>query len=410
MFGYWFHGQDPEEISEPADHITQEIHAEREGFLALSLHPRFTRAITNGKPSDADTFRHSGDLDFAFKPVAQLKAEVASLAANGMGTMFEDLIYPEGRIEPHTYTTLRPVCDAIAAIEPWMGGTPVPYVAVFFSKHTRLHFGQNDPGERYLLNFLGACKVLLESHIPFDIVTDRGLTAKDLSRYRALVLPNAACLDDVQNEAVRNYVESGGGLVSTFMTSLFDSTGKIRSDFGLGQVLGAKFRDTVTLPLSYLKFDAETELARGLPPDVPLLHRAIQTRVRVCAEAVAQGHIVYGQHGLNRLSSPCHPPEMSASTYPAMVLNSPGKGRSVYFPGQPDGLYAKWGHPEYKVLLTNAVTWAAGQAAPLQVDAPMCVEATLLAQPEQGRVVVHLVNYQPELGRTFTLTREKFVA
>jgi hypothetical protein len=291
-----------------------------------------------------------------------------------------------------------------------MGGTPVPYVAVFFSKHTRLHFGQNDPGERYLLNFLGACKVLLESHIPFDIVTDRGLTAKDLSRYRALVLPNAACLDDVQNEAVRNYVESGGGLVSTFMTSLFDSTGKIRSDFGLGQVLGAKFRDTVTLPLSYLKFDAETELARGLPPDVPLLHRAIQTRVRVCAEAVAQGRIVYGQHGLNRLSSPCHPPEMSASTYPAMVLNSPGKGRSVYFPGQPDGLYAKWGHPEYKVLLTNAVTWAAGQAAPLQVDAPMCVEATLLAQPEQGRVVVHLVNYQPELGRTFTLTREKFVA
>lgn len=133
-----------------------------------------------------------------------------------MGTMFEDLIYPEGRIEPHTYTTLRPVCDAIAAIEPWMGGTPVPYVAVFFSKHTRLHFGQNDPGERYLLNFLGACKVLLESHIPFDIVTDRGLTAKDLSRYRALVLPNAACLDDVQNEAVRNYVESGGGLVSTW--------------------------------------------------------------------------------------------------------------------------------------------------------------------------------------------------
>lgn len=410
MFGYWFHGQDPEEICGPADHITQEIHAEREGYLALSLHPRFTRAISGNKPSDADIFRHSGDLDFAFKPTEQLAAEVFTLAANGAGAMYEDLIYPEGRVEPHTYAMLRKVSDQIEAREPWLGGNAVPYVAVYFSKNTRLYYGREEPAERYLLNFLGACKTLLEGHLPFDIVTDRELNARDLSRYRAIVLPNAACLSDNQVRELRQYTNSGGGLVSSFMTSLFDETGQRRHDFGLADTFSAQFVDIVTLPLSYIRLEAGSSVGEGLPADVPLLHRALQARVRTTGEAKSTGRVVYGQHGLNRLSSACHPPETVPSTYPALVLNKSGRGRSAYFPGQPDGIYARWGHPEFKRFLLNAVRWAADEASPLEVTAPMCVETTLYEQPEHKRLIAHLVNYQPELGRTFDLVREKFVA
>jgi hypothetical protein len=410
MFGYWFHGQDPEDIAVPADHITQEVHAEREGYLALSLHPRFTRAVSGGKSNDADTFRHSGDLDFAFKPQQQLAAEVFTLTANGAGAMFEDLIYPEGRVEPHTYEWLRPICEQIAAREPWLGGKPVSYVGVYFSKNTRLHFGRNDPGQRYLVNFLGACKSLLEAHLPFEIVTDREFNSADLSRFRTMLLPNAVCLSDDQIRHVSQYVVAGGSLVSTFMTSLFDEHGRRRSDFGLADLIAARFVDLVTLPLSYLHFQPEAVLADRIPVGVPLLHRAPQARVQIADGGVGCGRIVYGQEGLNRLSSACHPPEIVPSDFPVAVLGKRGSGRTIHFAGQPDAVYAQWGHPEFKRLLVNAVRWAACEGPPLEVEAPMCVEATLYEQPARERFVAHLVNFQSELGRTFDLVREKFVA
>lgn len=410
MFGYWFHGQDVEEITEPADHVTQELHAEREGYLAYSLHPRFTRATSGGKPMDGITFRHSGDLDFAFKPHPQLEAEAFTVMANGASAMFEDLIYPQGSIEPHTYTWMRPIFDKIESCQPWLGGEPVPFAAVYFSKSTRLYYGRDDPGERYLLNFLGACKALLETHIPFEIVTDRGLTTESLQRFPVVVLPNAACLDVAHLRALVQYVEDGGSLVSTYKTSLFDIRGTARRDFGLAELFGAQFREQAHLPLSYVRFEREGVLSQGLPEETPLLHRRSHLKVEAAQTSETEGRLTLAQEGMNRLSAACHPPSPTASPYPAAVLKAHGKGRSVYFPGQPDAVYLRWGHPEFKTLLANAVRWAAASPPPLEVHAPMSVEATLLEQPGSARLVAHLVNYQPELGRTWDLVRGRFLA
>ena len=68
------------------------------------------------------------------------------------------------------------------------------------------------------------------------------LTAKDLARYRVLVLANAAALSAAQVNAVREYVRGGGGLVATAETSLCDELGRPRGDFALAEVLGASYR------------------------------------------------------------------------------------------------------------------------------------------------------------------------
>src|SRR5262249_42865696 len=54
-----------------------------------------------------------------------------------------------------------------------------------------------------------------------------------------LVLPNLAAMSDSQCRAVRRFVERGGHLVATGQTSLFDEWGDPRSDFALGDLLGA---------------------------------------------------------------------------------------------------------------------------------------------------------------------------
>lgn len=410
MFGVWFHGQDIEEMADPVDCFTQELHSQREGTMVFSLAPRFTRAMSGGKHVDCATFGRGGYPGFIFKPVQQLLVESFALLANGAVPMFQDLTYPEGTVEPHVYETLRLVTAEIQRRQPWLGGRVVPFAAVFFSKQTKLWYGRNEPEEKYLPNFIGACKALLELHVPFDLVTDRGLTADALAQYRAVVLPNAACLSDHQLEQLREYVRRGGGLVATYHTSLFEEEGQPRPDFGLADLFKAKRVGPVRSAASYLTFPAGSSIGQGLPVGVPAFHRAPQLRVTAQEGAATEGAIVYGREGFNHLDPGSLPPLPWASPYPAAVLSTHGTGRCVYLPGQPDWVYARWGFPGFKTIVGNAVRWAAGREAPLVVDAPMCVEATVLEQPEASRLVVHLVNFPPPLGRTWDIVRGRFVA
>jgi hypothetical protein len=78
-------------------------------------------------------------------------------------------------------------------------------------------------------HYRGAYRAPVESHIPFDVLAPGWLTEKaaagELARYRAIVLPNAACLDDAQLAALDAYVAAGGGLVATHETAQYDAAG-----------------------------------------------------------------------------------------------------------------------------------------------------------------------------------------
>ncbi|MFN9952951.1 MAG: beta-galactosidase trimerization domain-containing protein, partial [bacterium] len=65
----------------------------------------------------------------------------------------------------------------------------------------------------------------MEEHLPFNLLQDWNLTAADLAPYKVLVLPNTACLAPNQMEAIRGFVEAGGGLVASMEVGGFDQTG-----------------------------------------------------------------------------------------------------------------------------------------------------------------------------------------
>ncbi len=143
---------------------------------------------------------------------------------------------------------------------------PEPWAAILMSDDTRNFYGRS-PGrveERYVSHVLGAFRAALEEHLPAALVCDWNLNSEDLAKYRVLVLPDAACLDDEQVEAVRGFVEKGGGLVASLDTSLFDASGNPREDFALGRVLGVRYRG---LPDSKAAGEIDVNFARGLGPD-----------------------------------------------------------------------------------------------------------------------------------------------
>lgn len=401
IFGGWFHGQDPEDCLDYQDNASPEIHSEREGYAGLSIACKFCRGAGGGKPFELDVFRHWGDVDYGFKTYQQLLVECLMAFANGGGILIDDQAYSEGTLEPYTYEhRIGPVFAEIEKREEWFfDAKPVTHVAVFYSKYTRWFYGRNmDHMNRYQHSFLGACKALIESQIPFEIVTDRGINLEELSKYKVLVLPNVVCLSDDQVKVIREYVKNGGGLVATHRTSLSTQLGDSRGDYALSDVFHANYIQPIVYRLTYMKL-RDGPLAEGLPVGVPLLCRDKQVAVELQKGATAAAGTIFVREGYNKVTTWCDPPLEEESRFPSIVTSEFGKGSVVYFPGRPDSVYVEWGAPEFRKLIVNAVKWAAKERAPVEVEAPMSVEVNIFEQPEKNRIVVHLNNFQTDPGK-----------
>src|SRR5574340_501933 len=88
--------------------------------------------------------------------------------------------------------------------------------------------------------FSGTSEALLRAHVPFDVIDDTALAREPLARYRAIFLPNVACMSDAVAARLKDYVRGGGNLFATFETSLYDETGMRRPDFALADLFGVK--------------------------------------------------------------------------------------------------------------------------------------------------------------------------
>ena len=95
--------------------------------------------------------------------------------------------------------------------------------------------------ERYMANVFGAFRASMEEHLPLNVINDWNLNPDDLARYKVLVLPNTACLDDAQVAALEQFVAAGGGLVARLDASLFDEFGDPRPGFALSDLLGVRY-------------------------------------------------------------------------------------------------------------------------------------------------------------------------
>jgi hypothetical protein len=80
-----------------------------------------------------------------------------------------------------------------------------------------------------------------------------------------------------------------------------------------------------------------------------------------------------------------------APELPGVVTRTYGKGRVAYFAAGLDSGYYLYAYPYQRLALKHAILWAAPEAPPVRVEAPMCVHSTVMRQSKSGqRLVVHL--------------------
>ena len=115
-------------------------------------------------------------------------------------------------------------------------------VAVVFSRYTLDYLDRGSwGGYAYHDGIKGILMMLIESNIPFEVITERDLD--NLSKYDLVILPDYACMDESEAEKIRQYVANGGKIVVINETSLYTKYGAKRGDFLLSDVFGVSYNE-----------------------------------------------------------------------------------------------------------------------------------------------------------------------
>ncbi|MBN2290343.1 MAG: hypothetical protein JXQ83_13495 [Candidatus Glassbacteria bacterium] len=90
--------------------------------------------------------------------------------------------------------------------------------------------------------FVNAAQALLQSQTPFDILFSQDVAG--LGRYKTLLVCSQRCLSESEIAAFGEFVASGGSLVVTGESGLFDQCRRERPDYGLAGLIGASLFDS----------------------------------------------------------------------------------------------------------------------------------------------------------------------
>jgi hypothetical protein len=268
---------------------------------------------------------------------------------------------------------------------------PIARVAMVYSQQTAQFYGGTQARSKVEDYTLGMYQALIGARVPFEMVHDGLLDAAHTSRYKLLLLPNIAALSEQQCAQLRDYVRSGGSLLATYETSLYDEWGTRRSDFGLADLFGVSFQKRPDGPIenSYLRVeDGHHPLLKGLEDAQVLIDGTWQLDVKPRER--------FEHPPITRLPHyPSLPMEkniwpIDRTEIPGVYLRQIGESRIVYFPWDIDRLYWEVMSEDHGLMLRNAIEWATNEAPPVKVTGQGMLDVTVWRQKDS--MTVHLVN------------------
>jgi len=329
-----------------------------------------------------------------------LIAKACAAVADGGAFVFIDAIDPVGTLNPAVYERMGAVFEETKRYDPYRGGEMCQDVAVYFSMASKFDLAENgkavDSGFSHRVPHqhaaVSACKSLITHHIPYGVITKKDL--RDLARHQLLVLPEVLVIDEEEATAIREWVHGGGSLYASRHTSLIAEEGRRRSHFLLADVFGVSYCGETGESVTYVAPVAGKEsLFGGHTAKYPAYVGSSQVLVtpRDGAEVLGTITLPYTDPAdPTRFSSIHSNPPGRPTTRPAVVLNRFGKGAAIYAAGD---LESSPEHRETFVRLLGLIA----RPFSLEVDGPKAVEATLFHQPDRGRFIVNLLNFQSEL-------------
>ncbi|WP_439624745.1 beta-galactosidase trimerization domain-containing protein [Shinella sp.] len=268
--------------------------------------------------------------------------------------------------------------------------------AIIYSRFTQDNIDGENPEPAYINHFRGAYNALMQQRIPFDVLSDKRITPQKLARYKAVLLPNGACLNDEAVDALRAYVDGGGRLIASFEATFRDAMGEPRDKPLVLELLGAQDTHTIERNL-------KAAYGRITDPESPFFNGITNTDVLPIggdlkvlagpgtrAEALAYVPPVEGEPG-SGFSVPEYNFIERVSTYSLIMTATLGKGSLVYFPWPIEQVAHLYGLADLFQVIGNAVRATPGWTDKLRVTGPGFYDLSLMAK--DNRLSVTVINF-----------------
>jgi len=295
----------------------------------------------------------------------------------------DDLGRPTGEVIEEAIDAGR--TDEAKSLAPYLRNrVSIPYVALLYASTTEERFENRDGTPSHRGELKGFAKALLQEKILFDVISEADLLA-GIDQYRTLILPNASCLSAAGKAAVRAFAASGGGVIGSYETGLYDSSGRRDDADDFSALFGVGYTGDM-LPFE-LDIYMRVEESHALPTAIPANKRLPTVGMQVCVEADAAKPVAH-IHG----ASEVHYVPLSDELGPPVVPTHAAEGgRRVLFTPPIGVRYLEFGIRDFRRLIADALLWTARERPPARVS--NAGDALALTAFKQGaRTLIHLVN------------------
>ncbi|NQU87874.1 MAG: alpha-L-fucosidase [Mariniphaga sp.] len=399
-----------------------EVYPERYGFDINSRSIRFLKgAVEAGKTFEGFTLSTNRVDSWCVKPLAQLQYELFTILVNGATLSVSHRVHYDGTVDEVAFRQVGKVFAEIKEKEKeqLLNGDVIKYVGLYHSRKTLIWYDKTDDGggcsPQYIASFNGAYKALLELHIPTEIIHDENVGLDKLQQYPILFMANIAILSNDEQQIIKEYVKTGGTLIATYDTSLFDEMGREQKNFGLSDIFGSNFLHRLNSPVNYFQMPDRTEFSKGIDSAyyVPVQGQGI---IPSLTTGIGIGKMVGSFYDeiqghatkVKSAEGSGFGPPMNISPRimsPAIVTNNFGQGKVIYIPFPLAASYSgKNPLPEHRTLLRNIIK-ANGIKLPIEVEAPLNVEIVICEQKSNSRYVVHLIALNINRGTVLESSR-----
>lgn len=367
-------------------------HQSRHGPIwSIGMTGRLMRANFHPKPYYHLFGAYGGMGRIAAQPAAEHTLMISEMIASG-SRLWYHVIGSNGEDRRPFETIERMFGFYHANREYFLGAESAAEVAIVFSQYATDQYGRDQAARLCGDPYRGAAHALVRARIPFDLLAVEDLTTEAARRYRALVLPNQACLSGDQCDALRRFVRKGGGVVATFETSRFTEKAQRRDDFALGDLFGVKALANAPhgpYDRSYVRLEEHEVLGAGLEGTNAVAGTVPLYLCPVGVASDAQVHLTFIP------PVPNMPPERTYYQVPRTdtalgVSRTEGNGRVVYFPCDVDRWCSSRNNPDHRTILENAVRWVLNGPPLIEVAGSGLVD--VFVYRKDGRIILHLVN------------------
>ena len=305
-----------------------------------------------------------------FKHPNALRYECAAMIANGSKCSVGDQLHPDGALDESTYSSIAAAYREVEEKEAWCDNVTSRANLAVLSVAGFTH-EKEEPAD------VGAARLLLEAHIPFDMID----ADMEFNGYRYLLLPDEIRIDEKLERKLRAFRDQGGKLI------LSGASGLKQGEDVFALELPIEGGAENGLNPDYVKG------APGIAPDfakTPFVMYLSSRRVKAKA-GVSLGEVFdpYFNRDYRHFCSHQHTPNRpEPSGYDAGVMTDD----VLYFAHPVFSIYRSYGAVAVQAFVLNALRRFMGDEVPVKLEGmPTTGRVTLMRQQSENRDVLHLL-------------------